>query len=130
MNIIVLKISEEIPVDGIVTETYTPPAGKIITLRNFQSSGMFQYKLIWKYNSGEDEIIWSLVNSDKIPTTRIKINPEEINGVNSIAIQIINNKTYAAISSCILELDVTDVIQEIESGPAQAPFPTINIPGM
>jgi hypothetical protein len=103
-----LILSEVVPSGETIIEEYTPAANIPISVIEFIADGAFinlaNISVIWKYGTQNEELIWAITGSSKMPFRKF-IPIEEIDGINKLVL-VLNNETGGPVSlsgKCILE---------------------------
>jgi len=92
---------------------YAPPQGKIITVSffigNAPSSINSVVKLIWKYGSGSEQILWTIKGGESYSVpTRLPI--QDVDGINKLAVVLENAESADIYMSGSAIIEVEDVI--------------------
>ena len=95
IEIITLKVSEEITASSDVADTYTPASGKTVYLLEFFGDAAFSQNsvvdVLWDYGGGSEEIIWSTKGSIRDKGLKELIGVGD--GVKKVALSCSNGET-------------------------------------
>lgn len=107
-----LKVSKVVTLLLDEFQSYTPPAGSELIIDTFVAEGSYSTnsvaKLLWKFNTGSEQVLWSIRGHGVLPF-KIRIPPEEVDGIWKVAVSCDNGDLSNLLMSAYVRIIVNDL---------------------
>ena len=107
MQRVKIKIAQSVSAASEVVQTFTPEAGHAVDISTFSgfcaNSMNLTIQLLWKYNTGGEQIIWQFTGPGSMPFVH-SILGADVNGTDSLAIKCKNIGVNAANMSAYADI--------------------------
>jgi hypothetical protein len=110
MSNTILRLSKEVSAGQADHTSFVPPSGKKTIIGLFQGeapgSNTAVVKLVWKFDTAEETILWSIKGSGQT-SIPIELPISEVNGTNALAVVLENSGLTAVYLSgqALVEVD-------------------------